>query len=86
VREVRGEGEPDAAGRLPVHVRAQQLGRYVQSVDHVVLRAEAAEALGLTSLKGSLPRVAQAARANGYLAEGGRGFRRGPVTVPPEAP
>ena len=63
-------------------VRAAALGRCVQSADHPVSRAEAVEALGLTSAHGSLHRIVRAAREAGYIASGGRGYRAGPVTAP----
>lgn len=80
--ETRPTAAPDALGRLPLPVRAAALGRYVQSADHPVTRAEAVKALGLASAHGSLPRIVQAARQAGYVAPGGRGYRPGAVTAP----
>jgi len=77
---------PDAMGRVPVSVRAAALGRHVQGARGPVSQTEAAEALGLASAKGSLPRVVREARARGYLAPGGpgarRGYRAGSVSAP----
>jgi len=95
VREVKREAEPagpvapDAAGRLPLAERAAALGRHVQGASEPVSQIAAAEALGLASAKGSLPRIVKEAREKGYLvARGpgsGAGYRPGRVTAPPEA-
>lgn len=48
--------------------------RYVQSAGEPVSQAEAAEAIGLSSVTGSLPKVVKEARAQGWLAPAyGRG-------------
>ncbi len=90
VREVKPAGPvgPDAAGRWPLAARAKALGRLVQAAGEPVSQVAAAEALGLASAKGSLPRITKEAREKGYLAPrgpgSGRGYRPGPVEAPPE--
>jgi hypothetical protein len=78
---------PDPLGREPLSVRAARLGRYVQSASEPVRQAEAAEAIGLSSTTGSLPRIVKEARACGWLAPAfGRGlaggYRPGRVRAP----
>jgi hypothetical protein len=52
----RDASAPDALGRLPIRVRAERVARAARDAGSLT-KAEAAEAAGLESTRGSLPRV-----------------------------
>jgi hypothetical protein len=93
-RTSAGESKPpDPLGRLPIRQRAATLARHVHASDHPVSQAEAASALGLNSVSGSLPRILRFARDLDWIAPSyGRGtaggYRPGSEAPPaePEAP
>jgi hypothetical protein len=89
-RRTAAESKPaDPLGRLPIRQRAATLARYVHASEHPVSQIEAAEALGLTSTTGSLPRIVRFARDLDWIAPSfGRGtaggYRAGSVSPPAE--
>jgi hypothetical protein len=85
-RTPAGESKPpDPLGRLPIRQRGATLARFVRAADGPVSQIDAAEALGLTSTTGSLPRIVRFARDCGWIAERfGRGYSPGAVAPPAE--
>lgn len=82
----RAPGDPDALGRRPIPVRAAELARAVHERGGIPSAAEAAELLGLSSVRGTLSRVVRHAKAQGWIVSrpggGPNGYAPGDVKPP----
>jgi hypothetical protein len=78
---------PDAIGRLPIRVRAERVAKAAAAAPDGLTRERAAQAAGLRSAGGSLPRVLTYGRQRGWIApsESGPHARIRAGTVDPSA-